>query len=191
MTDPSPNAPATPLPPPRPALDEHLSVVVMGVSGSGKTTLGMALATRLKLGFADGDDLHPPSNVEKMSAGIPLTDADRWPWLDRVGTVLADAQTYPTGVVVACSALRRVYRDRIRTAAAGPVRFLYLEAERDDMVRRLKARPHHYMPASLVDSQFATLEPPAGEADVLTLPAGGALDANVARAAAWLASALP
>lgn len=180
-----------PIPPPPPAPGEHLSVVVMGVSGSGKSTLGVAVAKALRLGFEDGDDLHPHANVEKMSAGIPLTDDDRWPWLDRVGTVLADVATYPSGVVVACSALRRAYRARIRTAAAGPVRFLYLEADRDEMVRRLRARPHHYMPPSLVDSQFATLEPPEGERDVLTIPASGPLDAHVAAAVAWLSTALP
>ena len=90
-----------------------------------------------------------------------------------------------------CAARRRAYRDRIRTAAAGPVRFIYLEADRDDMIRRLQGRPHHYMPPSLVDSQFATLEPPDGEADVLTLPAAGAGEAKVWQAAAWLATALP
>jgi gluconokinase len=164
----------------------RLAVVVMGVSGSGKSTLGLALAKQLRLAFADGDDLHPHSNVEKMSAGIPLTDADRWPWLDRVGATLAETSADVAGTVVAASALRRVYRDRIRTAANGPVHFIYLAADRDEMVRRLRARPHHYMPASLVESQFATLEVPSDEPDVLTLSATGDLTENVQRAVDWL-----
>lgn len=163
------------------------TVVVMGVSGSGKTTLGQALSKALGVAFVDGDDLHPPENVAKMAAGTPLTDADRWPWLDRVGRTLADSTTYPAGIVVACSALRRAYRDRIRAAAGGKVRFVYLAAEEREMERRLAARPHHYMPASLVHSQFMTLEVPEGEAGVLVLPATGDIAANTVEAATWLA----
>ncbi len=167
---------------PRPA------VVIMGVSGSGKTTFGEALAKRMGLAFVDGDDLHPAANVAKMAAGVPLDDADRWPWLDRVGAALANVTAYPAGLVVACSALRRVYRDRIRAEAGDSLRFVYLQADESEMVRRLQARPHHYMPASLVHSQFAVLEPPdpKDELDVLILPATGAVDAKVDTAINWL-----
>lgn len=131
-------------------------VVVMGVSGSGKSTVGAMLAQQLEVPFVDADDLHTTSNVDKMGRGVPLTDADRWPWLVTVGDVLA--QHDDTGVVVACSSLRRSYRDVIRSRAASTV-FVYLHADRDVLVRRLSARQHHFMPASLLDSQVETLEP--------------------------------
>lgn len=126
----------------------------MGVSGCGKTTLGRALADRLGAAFVDADDLHPPPNLAKMAAGQPLTDADRWPWLDLVAQALRDRAP----VVVACSALRRAYRDRLRTA--GDVRFLHLAAPQEVIARRMAARQGHFMPPGLLASQFATLEPP-------------------------------
>jgi carbohydrate kinase (thermoresistant glucokinase family) len=129
-------------------------VVVMGVSGSGKTTVGAALADALGLPFVDGDALHPAANVAKMAAGIPLDDADRAPWLDAVGAVLAAGP-----VVVACSALRRVYRDRLRAAAPGLL-LVFLDGSREVLAARMAARPGHFMPASLLDSQLATLERP-------------------------------
>jgi gluconokinase len=170
-----------------PASERRLAVVVMGVSGSGKTTLGQALAKGLQLAFVDGDDLHPAANVTKMAAGTPLTDDDRWPWLDRVGTTLANRTAYPAGVVIACSALRRIYRARIRAASGEPVRILYLAAGEAEMEQRLKARPHHYMPASLVHSQFQTLETPDGEPGTLTLSATDPVERNVDQAIGWLA----
>ncbi|MFB2596232.1 gluconokinase [Herbiconiux sp. P17] len=129
-------------------------IVVMGVSGSGKSLIGSGLAARRGWAFVDGDDLHPEANVAKMAAGIPLTDDDRWPWLDAVAATLAGA---PGGIVVACSALRRAYRDRIRTAAPGVV-FVELAGSRELLWQRMTARPGHFMPASLLDSQLATLE---------------------------------
>jgi gluconokinase len=129
-------------------------VVVMGVSGSGKTTVGAALADALRLPFVDGDALHPAANVAKMAAGIPLDDADRAPWLDAVGAVLAAGP-----VVVACSALRRVYRDRLRLAAP-ELLLVFLDGSREVLAQRMAARPGHFMPASLLDSQLATLERP-------------------------------
>ena len=129
-------------------------VVVMGVSGSGKTTVGAALADALGLPFVDGDALHPAANVAKMAAGIPLDDADRAPWLDAVGAVLAAGP-----VVVACSALRRVYRDRLRAAAPGLL-LVFLDGSREVLAQRMAGRPGHFMPASLLDSQLATLERP-------------------------------
>jgi gluconokinase len=134
-------------------------VVVMGVSGSGKTTTGTALARTLGWPFVEGDDLHPPENVAKMAAGIPLTDADRWPWLDRIVAELrALSQTHPH-IVLACSALKAIYRERL--ARAGDVRFVHLHGDRETIAARLAVRKHSYMPATLLDSQFATLEPPA------------------------------
>ena len=146
-------------------------VVVMGVSGSGKTTVGAALAGLIGVDFVDGDDLHPKTNVDKMHAGHPLTDADRWPWLDRVGAALAEAAGANCGLVVACSALKRAYRDRIRAAAGPALLFVFLDVSRTEAQRRMRVRLDHFMPASLVDSQFEALEPPDGEADVLSVTA--------------------
>lgn len=136
-----------------------LRVVIMGVSGCGKSSVGEGLAARLGVPYRDGDDLHPPQNVERMRAGVPLTDADRWPWLDRVADVLATEAP----VIVGCSALRRSYRARIRAGAGGPVRFVHLTGSREVILARMAARTGHYMPTSLLDSQFATLEPPGPE----------------------------
>ena len=150
-------------------------VVIMGVSGCGKSSVGAGLAARLGLNYRDGDDLHPPENVAKMRAGMPLTDADRWPWLDRVGQVLlAEAP-----VIVGCSALKRAYRDRIRTAAGGPVTFVHLAGSQEVIAARMALRPGHYMPLSLLDSQFAALEPPAAE-EAITVSIDQPLEAIVA-----------
>jgi gluconokinase len=143
----------------------------MGVSGSGKTTFARAFVEATGLPFYDGDDLHSDEARAKMAAGSPLTDADRAPWLDRIGALLADAGANPGGAVVACSALRRVYRDRLRRIAGDGLRFVFLDGDRDLMRQRVSHRKGHYMPASLVDSQFATLESPAGESDVVTIDA--------------------
>jgi gluconokinase len=132
-----------------------LRLVIMGVSGSGKSSVGEALSGRLGIPYRDGDDLHPPANVEKMRKGTPLSDADRWPWLDRVAEVLAAEAP----VIVGCSALRRVYRDRLR-AGAGSLRFVHLTGSREVIAARMVVRRGHYMPSSLLDSQFAALEPP-------------------------------
>jgi gluconokinase len=131
-------------------------VTVMGVSGSGKTTVGAALAQRLRVPFADADDLHPPANVAKMSAGIPLDDGDRLPWLRAVGAW--QAKHAAGGGVTSCSALRRSYRDILREAAPDQI-FVHLAGDRDVIARRVAGRPGHFTPAVLVDSQFATLEP--------------------------------
>lgn len=134
-----------------------LRVVVMGVSGCGKSSVGAALSDRLNIPYLDGDDLHPAQNVAKMAAGVALSDLDRWPWLDRVAEVLATQAP----VIVGCSALKRSYRDRIRAAAGGAVRFVHLSGSRDQIAARMARRNGHYMPLALLDSQFATLEPPA------------------------------
>jgi gluconokinase len=144
-----------------------LRLIVMGVSGCGKSTLAAALSERLGLDMVDGDDLHLPESVDKMRSGIALQDADRWPWLDRIGHYLAQAQE--PGRVVACSALKRVYRDRIREQA-GNVCFLFLDGDFDLIEQRLRQRVGHYMQPGLLDSQFRTLEKPlADETDVICL----------------------
>jgi gluconokinase len=143
----------------RSQLSEHQAsplVVVMGVSGSGKTTVGAALAHRLGVPFADADDLHPEANIAKMSAGIPLDDIDRRPWLEAVAQWLADHQD--AGGVASCSTLRRAYRD-ILTRAAPTTVFLHLHGDREVLAARVAARTAHFMPAALIDSQLATLEP--------------------------------
>ena len=150
-------------------------LVIMGVSGCGKSSVGAGLAARLGLIYRDGDDLHPPENVAKMRAGMPLTDADRWPWLDRVEQVLlAEAP-----VIVGCSALKRAYRDRIRTAAGGPVTFVHLAGSQEVIAARMALRQGHYMPLSLLDSQFAALEPPTAE-EAITVSIDQPLEALVA-----------
>lgn len=133
-------------------------VVVMGVSGSGKTTIGTLVAHRLGVEFLDGDSLHPLANVEKMAAGIPLTDEDRWPWLEEVGRKLHEHARRHEGLVIACSALKRAYRERIRSQAPG-VLFLHLDGTLDVLTRRLEGRTGHFMPVSLLQSQLETLEP--------------------------------
>ncbi|MDI6910053.1 gluconokinase [Nocardioides sp.] len=130
-------------------------LVVIGVSGSGKSTVGAALAQRLRVPYEDADDLHPPENVAKMSAGHALDDADRYPWLEAVGGWLA---AHPDGGVMACSALKRRYRDQLRRHAPD-VEFVQLEGSHEAIARRQASRPGHFMPASLLSSQFATLEP--------------------------------
>jgi gluconokinase len=130
-------------------------VVVMGVSGSGKSTVGAALAQRLRVPFADADDFHPPANIAKMTAGHALDDDDRHPWLEAIGTWLAD---HADGGVMSCSALKRKYRDQIRRHCAD-VEFLHLSGTLEVIARRQASRPGHFMPASLLASQFETLEP--------------------------------
>ncbi|MCV7031093.1 gluconokinase [Mycobacterium sherrisii] len=130
-------------------------IVVMGVSGSGKSTVGSALAQRLGVAFMDADNLHPPANIAKMRAGEPLTDDDRRPWLKRVGRWLAE---HPDGGVMSCSALKRAYRDELRSQCPA-VEFLHLIGSPREINARLAARSGHFMPAALLQSQFDTLEP--------------------------------
>lgn len=150
----------------------------MGVSGSGKSTVGSRLAEELAVPFLDADDLHPPANVDKMAAGVPLTDDDRWPWLAKVGQALAAASG--TGLVVACSALKRSYRDAIRAQAPGTV-FVHLTGSRELLSSRLSHREGHFMPASLLDSQLATLQPLEPDEGGVTVDVGGSADDIVAR----------
>ena len=134
-------------------------IVVMGVAGCGKSSVGIALAKRLGRPFIDADDYHPPANVAKMSRGIPLTDTERWPWLDNVGAAMKEQARRTGGVVAACSALRRGYRERLIMAAGESILFIFLHGERELIAQRMAARTGHFMPTGLLDSQFATLEP--------------------------------
>lgn len=145
-----------------------IALVVMGVSGSGKSTVAELLAKSLNCEMVEGDRLHPPENVEKMRHGIPLTDADRGPWLERIGDLLKDWAAAERGGIVTCSALKRAYRDRIR-AARPDVRFVYLKGSEELIAARVSARHHEYMPASLLKSQFDTLEEPAPDEPVVTV----------------------
>jgi gluconokinase len=159
------------------------AAVVMGVTGCGKTSAGTALAEKLGIMFIEGDKLHPASNIAKMSAGIALTDEDRWPWLDRVGESLAGTK----GAVASCSALKRVYRQRIADAARRPVRFVFLDGGRVLLERRIAARQNHFMPATLLDSQLATLEPPGPDEHAKRIDVAAPLRLVVEQAALWLA----
>lgn len=162
-------------------------IVVMGVSGSGKSTLAQALARHWGVPCIEGDDLHAPESLAKMAAGVPLEDEDRWPWLDRIGTAIAGAGQ--NGVVAACSALRLVYRDRLRRAVGPRLRFVFVDLSRNDLAARMATRNGHFMPAALLDSQLQTLERPDGEPDVLNVPGTQALENLVASVARWSVAA--
>ncbi len=161
-------------------------VIMMGVCGSGKTVIGRLLAARLGCDFLDGDDFHPAANVEKMRAGTPLADVDRWPWLDRlateIGTRLADGR----GAVVACSALARRYRDRLGAARPG-VTLVHLDGDHDLLASRLASRQGHFMPATLLDSQLAALERPTADERPLIVDIAATPAAIVAAIAAAIA----
>ena len=153
-----------------------MAVVVMGVAGSGKTTVGTRLAEKLHCGFYDGDDYHPAANVEKMRRGQPLTDEDREPWLDRLRELIAEKLGTDESVVIACSALKDAYRKRLLPTDPGlanRVRFLYLSISPEEARARLLSRPGHFMPATLVASQFEALEEPTG---ALRIDAGRPVD---------------
>jgi gluconokinase len=147
-------------------------VLVMGVAGVGKTTIGQALARALGARFIDADDYHPPENVEKMKAGIPLGDEDRWPWLNRLNEELKKEQS----AVLACSALKQSYRRRLAEDVKD-FKVVYLHAGAELLRERIKARKHRYMPAALLDSQLATLEPPA---DAIAIDVAAPLEDSVA-----------
>lgn len=156
-----------------------LAIIVMGVSGSGKTSVAERLAERLGCAFVEGDRLHPQSNVEKMANGVPLTDEDRWPWLDLVGAELSAAKGRGESVVVTCSALRKIYRERLRRVSGGMLHFVFLTADPKVLEQRMGSRTGHFMPASLLNSQLATLESPEGEKGVVTVDVDASLDVIV------------
>lgn len=159
-------------------------LLIMGVAGSGKTVLGEMLAQATGHRFFDGDDFHPPANVAKMRAGQPLTDADRSGWLDNIAAVLAENTRRGEPIIVACSALKARYRQRLH-AAAPTLRIAFLDVPQPVATARVAARADHYMPASLVTSQFAALEPPADEPHTLRLDATAPLPQLVAQTQRW------
>ncbi|MEU4656640.1 gluconokinase [Streptomyces sp. NPDC023723] len=162
-------------------------VVVMGVAGTGKTTIGPLLAARLGVPYAEGDDFHPPANIAKMTAGTPLDDGDRWPWLDAIGGWAH--QRAGLGGVVSCSALKRSYRDRLRGEAPGLV-FVHLTGSRELIEDRMSHREGHFMPTALLDSQFGTLQPlQPDEAGVAVDVSGG--PEEIAERAVTALQALP
>ncbi len=149
--------------------DDKPLIVVMGVAGSGKTTLAGQLAEKLGIPFVEGDSLHPVANVKKMAAGIPLTDEDRWPWLEAIGERMEVERATGHGVVVACSALKHAYRDCLRSRVHGKVHFLLLDGSPQLIGERMKKRKGHFMPPALLDSQFATLEKPTPDEHAVIL----------------------
>jgi gluconokinase len=166
------------------------AIVVMGVAGCGKSSVAHALAARLKGRFIEGDAFHCAANVDKMRRGIGLVDADRWPWLDRLAAELKSGCERGERVVLACSALKRRYRDRLRAGSAS-VRFLFLHLPPEEAAKRVSARSGHFMPDSLVASQFADLEAPIAETLTLTVDATRQLDAIVDQALDWHAGTSP
>ncbi|MFD7933269.1 gluconokinase [Streptomyces sp. NPDC059755] len=163
-------------------------VLVLGVSGSGKTTVGKAVAEGLGVTFVEGDGFHSAANIAKMTAGHALDDADRGPWLRALADRVRRSAEAGEGLVVACSALKRAYRDELRAAAGARLWCLYLALDRDTARDRVSRRPGHFMPARLVDSQFATLEPLEADEPGLTLDATAALPAALVRVRAAVAS---
>ena len=140
-------------------------VILMGVSGCGKTTIGQILSGKLGWPLFDADEFHSAASIEKMRAGIALDDADRWPWLDRMNAMLRERDARGASVLLACSALKQAYRDRLSKGIA-EIRWIYLKGEFELIRKRLEARKGHYMKAGLLESQFATLEEPADALDV-------------------------
>lgn len=151
-------------------------IVIMGVSGCGKSSVGAALADKLGTTYVDGDDLHPAANIAKMSAGLPLNDDDRWPWLALVGESLSKTEGL---AIIGCSALKRIYRDKIRSMVSEPVLFIHLAGSKEVIAARMGKRSGHFMPGSLLDSQFATLEPPQGDELALTVDIDQPLDGMI------------
>lgn len=166
----------------------------MGVSGSGKSTLATHLAQLLGCPMLEGDAFHSPSSIAKMQSGHALDDADRWPWLDRLGTALGEAALDaepPRIAVAACSALKRSYRDRLAAASRVPLSFVLLDTGHDEIARRLATRTGHYMPPSLLDSQFATLERPTADENAVLLNAAQTPDALATAVFTWLDVTIP
>ena len=141
----------------------------MGVTSCGKTSVGEGLAAKLGCPYIEGDKLHPAANIAKMSAGIPLEDADRWPWLDIIGKAVKAESSAGKGVVASCSALRKAYRLRLATASGMPISFIFLHGDRDLLAKRIAVRKGHFMPPSLLDSQLKTLEIPGPDENALHL----------------------
>jgi len=164
----------------------NTAIVVMGVSGCGKSTVGLRLARKLARDFLEGDTFHPPANVEKMSRGVPLDDADRLPWLKAIAAAIDSARRSGRQVVVTCSALKRAYR-AVLADGHDDVAFVFLKGGKDLIAQRLAARAGHFMPPKLLDSQFAALEEPAGDEPSVMLAIEDTPDQIVAAIAASFA----
>ena len=165
-------------------------VVVMGVSGCGKSLFGAALAKAMGAAFAEGDSYHPAANIARMSSGLALRDEDRWGWLDAIADEIAEADRNGRALVVTCSALKRAYRDRLRLAS-GRISFVYLDVGRDTAAARVAGRKGHFMPASLIDSQFAALEPPTPDEKAIAVDASRDPGELVGEVLSALAGPLP
>jgi gluconokinase len=161
-----------------PSIPATTSIVVMGVSGSGKTSVAAELAKRLGWEYIEGDDLHPEANVAKMSAGIPLDDADRWPWLQRIAEVIGEHEAAGCSFLVTCSALKRSYRDLLRNGHPS-VWFAHVQVSEEVLRDRLHQRQGHYMPPSLLGSQLATLQPLADDEPGAVIPGDASLEDTV------------
>lgn len=158
--------------------------ILMGVAGCGKSSYGRLLADRFQVPYIDGDDFHPPENIAKMSAGIALDDTDRWPWLDAIVTNMAKASraSGADGIIFAgCSSLRKCYRDHLLTGIGAPLHFIYLAADRALITQRMAARDGHFMPNSLIDSQFSTLEVPEDNEPASHIDINGSVDSVMSR----------
>lgn len=164
------------------------SLIICGVAGCGKSSLAAGLAAIAEWPFIEGDELHPPANIARMTAGIALTDDDRWPWLDRIAAQLAVWQAADTAGIISCSVLRRRYRDRLR-AAAPATRFVMIEITPELATERLAGRSGHFMPTSLIASQFAALEVPDADENVVTVAATLSPEAQIAEVRTALAIA--
>jgi gluconokinase len=164
------------------------AVIVMGVTSCGKTSVGEGLAKELNCPFIEGDKLHPASNIAKMSAGTPLTDDDRWPWLEIIGRAMKAECDKGKGVVASCSALKRVYRQKLAHAAKTPITFIFLHGSRELLAARMADRKGHFMPISLLDSQLKTIEIPGPEEKALHLDVALPRDELIARSKKYVMS---
>ena len=162
------------------------AVIVMGVTSCGKTSVGERLAKKLNCSFIEGDRLHPAANIAKMSAGTPLNDADRWPWLEIIGKAMKAECDKGHGVVASCSALKKTYRQKLAEAVERPIAFIHLYGSRDLLASRMANRKGHFMPTSLLDSQLATIEVPGTDENALHLDVILPVDELVRRSKAYL-----
>ena len=154
-------------------------LIVMGVSGCGKSSVGEALAARFAVPYIEGDAMHPPANIAKMSAGTPLNDDDRWPWLDALAARLKSEAAQNGGAIASCSSLKKIYRDRLQAGSGPQTRFVFLDCSRKTLERNQSERTGHFMPPSLLDSQLATLEPPYDEPRAIVIDGNQPFDAVI------------